>query len=518
MTTPIADFITAYASAAPLRLHMPGHKGIGPLGCERFDVTEVAGADALYEAAGIIRESEDNASALFGSARTLYSTEGASQCVRAMVYLALTHRAPDAAPRILAARNAHRSFISACALCGAEVDWLWPETEGDGLLACPVTPEGLTRALNALPEKPAAVYVTSPDYLGNLADVSGLAKACHLHGIPLLVDNAHGAYLRFLSPEAVSDCRGASRSARAAEQDMLCRGGSPEPPAGRAAEGGGPCVELCSPATEQEPFPPPAGEGAAAAAGEGETLPYRRVSLHPLDAGADLVCDSAHKTLPVLTGGAWLHISKAAAPRFADPAKRAMALFGSTSPSYLTLASLDRCNALLAGEWPGRLAKAARDCEMLKDALRGLGWTLGEGDPLRVTLYCDGKAAAQRLRARGIEPEYAGPEALVLMLTPEVAETARTRVPAALGANDLPPAPPPPVLPKPERVLPPRGAMLAPQVRVPAAESVGRVCGAPTVGCPPAVPIVAAGERIPPEAAEAFRYYGVESVDCVSDI
>ena len=219
-----------------------------------------------------------------------------------------------------------------------------------------------------------------------------------------------------------------------------------------------------------------------------------------------------------MTGGAWLHISKAAAPRFADPAKRAMALFGSTSPSYLTLASLDRCNALLAGEWPDRLAKAARDCEMLKDALRGLGWSVGVSDPLRVTLYCDGKAAAQRLRARGIEPEYAGPEALVLMLTPEVAETARTRVPAALGANDLPPAPPPPVLPKPERVLPPRAAMLAPQVRVPAAESVGRVCGVPTVGCPPAVPIVAAGERISPEAAETFRYYGVESVDCVADI
>ena len=74
MTTPIRDFVLSYAKKSPLRLHMPGHKGASLLGFEECDITEVAGADSLYEAEGIIRESENNASLLFGCP-TYYSTE-----------------------------------------------------------------------------------------------------------------------------------------------------------------------------------------------------------------------------------------------------------------------------------------------------------------------------------------------------------------------------------------------------------------------------------------------------------
>ena len=98
MKTPIADFIRDYAASDTLRLHVPGHKGRGPLGCEAQDITEIKGADSLFEACGIIAESEENASALFGSGRTLYSAEGSSLCIRAMVYLALTCRR-QGAPR-----------------------------------------------------------------------------------------------------------------------------------------------------------------------------------------------------------------------------------------------------------------------------------------------------------------------------------------------------------------------------------------------------------------------------------
>ena len=66
ITTPIVDFIHAYNVRHPLRLHMPGHKGVLLTGCEHDDITEVSGADSLYEAEGIIRESEENASLLFG--------------------------------------------------------------------------------------------------------------------------------------------------------------------------------------------------------------------------------------------------------------------------------------------------------------------------------------------------------------------------------------------------------------------------------------------------------------------
>ena len=75
METPICDFVREYVEKDPLRLHMPGHKGFGET--EAFDLTEVAGADSLYEAVGIIKKSEEYASQLFG-AHTFYSTEGSS--------------------------------------------------------------------------------------------------------------------------------------------------------------------------------------------------------------------------------------------------------------------------------------------------------------------------------------------------------------------------------------------------------------------------------------------------------
>ena len=111
METPICDFVRAYAESQTLRLHMPGHKGLSLLGMEHLDITEISGADSLYEADGIIAQSEENASRLFGC-RTLYSTEGSSQCIRAMLYLAMIHaKGQGRRPRIAAGRNAHKTFL-----------------------------------------------------------------------------------------------------------------------------------------------------------------------------------------------------------------------------------------------------------------------------------------------------------------------------------------------------------------------------------------------------------------------
>ena len=255
---------------------MPGHKGRGPLGCEELDITEIAGADELYEAEGIIAQSEANATQLFGTARTYYSTEGSSQCIRAMLHLALQMRPTKAdRPVLLAARNAHKALLYAAALLDFDIQWLWPAPDAAGALCtCHVEPEALASALDELAAEgrtPFGVYLTSPDYLGFVQDIAGLSAVCHAHGLPLLVDNAHGAYLHFLK------------------------------------------------------------EG----------------SRHPIQLGADLCCDSAHKTLPVLTGGAYLHLGPSVQ---ADEAavRNALALFGSTSPSYLILQSLDAANAVLA--------------------------------------------------------------------------------------------------------------------------------------------------------------------------
>ena len=96
---------------------------------------------------------------------------------------------------MLAARNAHKSLLYAAALLDFDVAWLWPESPGQSLCACPVSPVALERALEET--RPAAVYVTSPDYLGGACDVAALAAVSHRRGVPLLVDNAHGALWAF---------------------------------------------------------------------------------------------------------------------------------------------------------------------------------------------------------------------------------------------------------------------------------------------------------------------------------
>ena len=100
---------------------MPGTRGAALLGCEQYDITEIAGADDLSCPEGIIQESERNAGKIFATRTTFYSTGGSSQCVKAMLLLASRR---SASRGVLAARNAHKSFIHGCALLGLEPRWL----------------------------------------------------------------------------------------------------------------------------------------------------------------------------------------------------------------------------------------------------------------------------------------------------------------------------------------------------------------------------------------------------------
>lgn len=176
MNTPICDFVKQYKNSGAERLHMPGHKGKDFLGFESLDITEIEGADVLYSAKGIILESEKNAEKLFGTGRTVYSAEGSSLSIRAMLYLCCLYAAANGKkPRIAAGRNAHRVFLSACALLDIGIDWLYPKAHND-IVSCSISPEMLDEYLSSLEEVPAAVYITSPDYLGNIADIGGILQ------------------------------------------------------------------------------------------------------------------------------------------------------------------------------------------------------------------------------------------------------------------------------------------------------------------------------------------------------
>ncbi len=444
MKTPIVDFVRGYMDSGVSRFHMPGHKGKPFLGPEPYDITEIGGADVLYSADGIIAESEDNATALFGTAHTFYSAEGSTLAIKAMLMLASSLVPSGERPLVLAGRNAHKAFIYGAALLDIDVEWIYSE-KAEHLCACNIDAQSLEASLSSAERKPCAVYITSPDYLGRVADVRALADVCEKFGVPLLVDNAHGAYLGFL-----------------------------------------------------------------------------RENMHPIALGACMCADSAHKTLPVLTGGAYLHISKNAPQEFLENARHALSVFASTSPSYVILQSLDMCNAYIADGYRERLASFIELVKTAKEKLSFLGFAPEESEPLKIVINTSkygytGEAVGAHLRSCGIEAEFCDDEYLVLMLTPENSERDIARMLEGFSLLEAKAAIPQDVT-TPEKcicAMPLRAAMFARQEVIPAKRAEGRICAAPTVSCPPAVPIVVSGEVITARAVQLFKRYGVEKIAVV---
>ena len=444
MNTPIVDFVQAYAASGTARLHMPGHKGKPFLGCEQLDITEIQGADDLFAPDGVIAESERNAAALFGAGKTLYSTEGATLAIKTMLALVVQKaQKTGTRARILATRNAHKSFLHGCALLDVEVDWL--HGESGHLCECRISDKALKAALAAAPPY-AAVYVTSPDYLGNMLDVAALSKVCRAHGVPLLVDNAHGAYLAFT-----------------------------------------------------------------------------RTVCHPISLGATMCADSAHKTLPALTGTAYLHIAKDADPYFAENARAAMALFASSSPSYLLLQSLDLCNVYLADTLRAALDGILPRVAGLADLLAATGYELLGSEPLKLTVSGNvrgytGNMLAEALRGYAVEPEYVDHDCVVLMCSPQNTEEELARVAEALLT--LPERPKiqknAPVMPhNAKKACSIREAILSAHECIRTEDALGRICASPTVSCPPAIPIVVSGEVIGAQDIALFKAYGIDTLHVV---
>ncbi len=435
MKTPICDFLNKYSESGAVRLHMPGHKGVGRV--ENIDITEIFGADSLYSANGIIAESERHASELFG-ARTFYSAEGSSLSIRAMLYLiSLYAKDEGKQPLVLAGRNAHKSFISGISLTDLDVEWLPSSTES--YLSSAIDTEYLEKRLSR-GASPAAVYITSPDYLGFMENVEAVSEICHRYGVLLLVDNAHGAYLKFLNP-----------------------------------------------------------------------------SRHPIDLGADMCCDSAHKTLPALTGAAYLHVAKDAPTMLSERAREALALFGSTSPSYLILSSLDKVNEHIANGFSERLSALTLRLDEIKAEISSHGYTLAGDEPMKLTIFAKpygytGEELSGLLYSRGIVADFADPDYVVLMPSPENSESDFERLLSALFdiPRLLPKLDNAPKFSEPKVKTSVREAILSPAVCLPLSECKGRVLATASVSCPPAVPILVPGEVIDERATRAFKYYGVD--------
>ncbi len=443
MNTPIRDFVKAYAESESARFHMPGHKGKSFLGFEKYDITEIDGADILYSANGIIKESELNAAKLFGSYRTFYSAEGSSLCIKAMLALTLSDKAENS--YILAGRNSHKAFIYACALLDVDVKWLYPE-DNEHICTCNITAEDVNNALISCDTLPSAVYLTSPDYLGNILDVASISKLCDKYNVPLLVDNAHGAYLHFL----------------------------------------------------EKP-------------------------IHPIDCGAFMCCDSAHKTLPVLTGGAYLHLSEKA-KHLAERTENILSVFASTSPSYLILQSLDICNEYLENGYKEKLSERILVTECIKYELKNRGYYIEDTEPLKVVVNCeksglDSEDFINYLRANSVEVEFYDQDYIVLMLSCENDEGELKLLLKAFSQYSVrlfkSESKSPLNLEFGNKMMSIREAVFSDKEMVPVEKSVGRVCGCSTVSCPPAVPVAVSGEIITESVARYMKSLGINSIEVV---
>ena len=479
---PVLKFIEQYKTSGKTRLHMPGHKGA--FGYED-DITEVSGADSLYTADGIIAESEQETATLFDARATFYSTEGSSQVIKAMCYLALQNyfksrdfeggikngAEANAHPTILATRNAHKSFIYASMLLGFKIKWLKPEGEYS-LCKCMVSPEGLDAAIkeyraecekNSQQADIAGVYITSPDYLGNILDIKGLADVAHNNGLMLLCDNAHGAYLKFMEPD-----------------------------------------------------------------------------LHPITLGADLAADSAHKTLPVLTGGAYLHVSKKAPSGIETDAKNALLMFGSTSPSYMIMESLDAAPGRVSPEKYRETAKRlgalkSKLSEAFKEKCGSQGPVIYGDEPLKLCLdmrVCKLRAdvVADKLREQGIECEYSDPDFLVAMWSPfndypgdyerfqsaitEILTSAQDQLDKAEKGTKQAIARKKICYNEPVALYQPYEMRFVAHEEVSVSEKlIGKVVADTVISCPPAISPIVAGEVINEETIKVLKYYGVKAIE-----
>lgn len=442
MKTPIVSFLKSYQEKSPVRMHMPGHKGAGILGFEGMDLTEIYGADELFAAEGIIKESEQNASSLFGCP-TYYSTQGSTLCIQTMcTILCQDAKSKDKKPKILAGRNAHRSFIHAAALLDFDIAWLYGNSD---YLSCKIHAEDLEKAI--IESLPTAVYLTNPDYLGNLLDIQSLANVCKKHNVLLAIDNAHGAYLRFLES-----------------------------------------------------------------------------SLHPIDLGADLCCDSAHKTLPVLTGGAYLHLSDSLNQVWKNDVKHFMEYFSSTSPSYLIMASLDAANEVLDTTFKKSLSECIQRVDGLKNTLTQHGYTILSGEPMKITISTKefgytGNEIANLLMECDIYPEFYDSDYIVLMPSPYNTKDDFERLQKCLCGIDRKPIliNKPPKLEQSKKAMNVRQALFSSSITLDVSKSLGQVCSSVTVSCPPAILPVIPGEVINESSIEVMKYYCIETVRVVKE-
>lgn len=281
--------LNAYAQTDYYPFHMPGHKRNPESGSlasfYRLDITEIDGFDNLHEASGVIRQAQKRAAKLYGAEETHFLINGSTGGILSAIACVA-----GKGKVLLMARNCHKAVYHAAFLNRLNVRYLYPELLPEYDLAGAILPEMVRKAIiltlrerNVDPKKAAeviaGVVVTSPTYDGICSNIREIAAIAHAYGVPLIVDEAHGAHLGF--------------HAAYPENSVQC--------------------------------------------------------------GADVVIQSTHKTLPSPTQTAILHVNGVLVNH--DYLRRYLAIYQTSSPSYLLMAGIEEGLYVLEKEGEARLNK-----------------------------------------------------------------------------------------------------------------------------------------------------------------
>lgn len=185
--------------------HMPGHKrnACGSLPREMYlrDITEIDGFDNLHQPEGILLDLQKEAAALYGAEESFYLVNGSTGGILSAVSAALSQGG-----HLLMARNCHKSAYHAAYLRTLTISYLYPQVLKEYDIFDAVSREQVQRALEREPDI-GAVLIVSPTYEGRISPIREIAELVHAKGIPLIVDEAHGAHLGLCEGSISNSCQ-----------------------------------------------------------------------------------------------------------------------------------------------------------------------------------------------------------------------------------------------------------------------------------------------------------------------
>ena len=196
-SAPLLDAYLSYFESNRTAFTIPGHKqkasrldaGLGAV--VDSDTPLYGGLDAIKLTQGVLKKAEALAAKLWGADYARFSTGGSTHANQAII-LALG----KPGQKIAVTRTAHRSVLSALVLTGLEPIWLTPEIDTKTGVPMGIPVSELEKTLN---QKPIALLLTEPSYLGTLSELEALISKAHSRDIPVLIDAAWGAHFGFNS-------------------------------------------------------------------------------------------------------------------------------------------------------------------------------------------------------------------------------------------------------------------------------------------------------------------------------